>query len=64
MSNRRYIRDSRSSAVLLADSQAVAEFRKKKEISEEIRILKDDINTLKQEIQNLKTAISNTKTGN
>lgn len=64
MSTHRYIRDRKSNAVLLADPNAVADFRKKKELSEEIQILKDDINTLKREVQNLKTLLTNTNTGN
>jgi predicted nucleic acid-binding Zn-ribbon protein len=64
MSSHHYIRDRRSNAVLLADPKAVSDFKKRKEIAEEIRILKDDINTLKAELQHLKTLLGNTNTGN
>jgi predicted nucleic acid-binding Zn-ribbon protein len=64
MSGHHYIRDRISNAVLLADPKAVSDFKKRKEIAEEIRILKDDINTLKAELQQLKTLLGNTNTGN
>jgi hypothetical protein len=64
MSSHHYIRDRRSNAVLLADPKALSDFRKRKEIAEEIRILKDDINTLKTEVQHLKSLLINTNTGN
>ena len=56
MSGVKYIRDSATGAVLLADAQTIDAFRQKKTLAEDIEVMKAEINTLKQQVQQLISA--------
>ena len=56
MSGVRYIRDSATGAVLLADAQTIDAFKQKKTVAEDVEALKAEINTLKQQVQQLISA--------
>lgn len=64
MSNRRYIRDARTGAVVLSDSIAVFEHLSRKTIEDELRLLKQQIHTLKTELDGLKAEINESRMGN
>jgi hypothetical protein len=61
MSGVRYIRDSATGAVLLADAQTIDAFRQKKSIAEDVEALKAEINTLKQQVQQLISVLNHTQ---
>lgn len=61
MSGVRYIRDSATGAVLLADAQTIDAFRQKKTLSEDVEALKAEINTLKQQVQQLISVLNHTQ---
>jgi len=57
MSGLRYIRNGKNGAVLLADTQAIEDFRQKKTLAEEINHLKSEIDTLKTEVREMRLLI-------
>jgi hypothetical protein len=58
MSVSRYIRDTRGGALILHDPAAVAEFKTRRTVMQEIQSLKADINTLKTELEAVKRALT------
>lgn len=58
----KYIRDNRTGALLLRDSQKISEFCEKQSVSEQINALKIDINTLKQTVQTLQARLDSLTT--
>jgi DNA anti-recombination protein RmuC len=61
MSGVRYIRDSATGAVLLADAQTIDAFRQKKTLAEDVEALKAEINTLKQQVRHLTSLLTHTQ---
>jgi polyhydroxyalkanoate synthesis regulator phasin len=61
MSGVKYIRDSATGAVLLADPQTIDAFRQKKTLAEDVEALKAEINTLKQQVQQLISVSNHTQ---
>jgi chaperonin cofactor prefoldin len=57
MSDKRYLRDRRTGAVVLADTEAIEAFRQKKTVTEDIECLKTEINTLKQQVAQLQESL-------
>ena len=57
MSDKRYLRDRRTGAVVLADAEAIEAFRQKKTVAEDIECLKSEINTLKQQVAQLQESL-------
>jgi uncharacterized protein YoxC len=57
MSDKRYLRDRRTGAVVLADAEAIDAFRQKKTVAEDIECLKAEINTLKQQVAQLQESL-------
>jgi len=58
MSNYSYIRDAKRGTLILRDPAAVAEFKSRKTMMQEIHSLKADINTLKTELEAVKRALT------
>lgn len=58
MSGVRYIRDSATGAVLLADAQTIDAFKQKKTVAEDIEVMKAEINTLKQQVRHLTSLLN------
>lgn len=58
MSSRKYIRDSRSGAVFIRDTEALSKLQMRESLQSQIESLKADINTLKTEIDELKTLMN------
>jgi len=61
MSGVRYIRDSATGAVLLADAQTIDAFKQKKTVAEDIEVMKAEINTLKQQVRHLTSLLNHTQ---
>jgi len=57
MSDKRYLRDRRTGAVVLADAEAIEAFRQKKTVAEDIESLKAEINNLKQQVAHLQESL-------
>jgi hypothetical protein len=61
MSGVRYIRDSATGAILLADTQTIDAFKQKKTLAEDVKAMKAEINTLKQQVQQLISVLNHTQ---
>lgn len=61
MSNKRYVRDKTTGAIMLADSDAVAAFCQKKTLDEDIEAMKAEINNLKRQVAELQHALKITQ---
>jgi hypothetical protein len=57
MSGIRYIRDSKTSALVLADAHTIDSFVQKKAVAEQIEALRAEINTLKQQVAELQVLL-------
>lgn len=57
MSEKRYLRDKKTGAVLLADADAIDAFRQKKTVAEDIESMKAEINNLKQQVSYLQESL-------
>lgn len=57
MNGKRYIRDSRSGAVIIRDPEGLSKVKLKESLTSQIESLKADINTLKSEISELKSRL-------
>jgi hypothetical protein len=60
----RYVRDNRTHALLLKDSNKLEEFLHKQFLSERMESLQTEINNLKTEVQKLKFLMQSTKESN
>lgn len=63
MSGVRYIRDTSNGSVLFVDPKAYTEFAERRNMLEELRILRNEINTLREDLYALKTQVQNQTTG-
>lgn len=54
----KYIRDNKTGALLLRDTQKISEFTEKQSVFEQICVLKTEINTLKQTVQELQLRLN------
>lgn len=57
MNGKRYIRDSRSGAVIIRDPEGLSKAKFMESITTQLESLKADINTLKSEISELKSRL-------
>lgn len=61
MNGKRYIRDSRSGAMIIRDAEGLSKAKLKETLTGQIESLKADINTLKDEISELKSRLNASK---
>ncbi len=64
MSNRRYLRDRRTGAVVLADPAVVEAFHEKKTVVGDMESMKAEINNLKQEVSELRELLKTLQASN
>jgi len=63
MSGVRYIRDTNNGSVLFVDPKAYKEFTEKRDLMEELRILRCEINTIREDLRTLQAQVQDQTTG-
>lgn len=63
MSGVRYIRDTNNGSVLFVDPKAYKEFTEKRDLIEELRILRCEINTIREDLRTLQAQVQDQTTG-